>query len=384
MANFMMGSTWFKGDYIRDTMVMKLPFGLANELNETFEPFTEIMGLGYSSNMPHWRLVQASAISSRLYSIYLNKLDQYGSILFGGVDTAKYQGPLTTLNFLHSRNTGKVDNFYLHVKEIKIKPYNESCRTIFRSTNDHKIRTKPDTGTPDWQLPTSVYQEVIRHAGCEPSEESWPGVPKGKFVRPCSEVARGSANTAHFEVTFAGNGSNTASLRLELADLFSPITKKDGSAATDDSGQPMCWLRVTRQPYDGRTRLTSSSVMRAGFWMFDLDNGQVSMAQANLGANSSNVVQVEADKVEGLMSASVTYELSTATNIIGYATGTESYPTPTGIGLYNPSNDHSPRRSRNNAHVHLFENTATIVGLEVSGFWVICVAVVVTMGTLAL
>ena len=81
-------------------------------MKETFAPHTGIMGLAYSSNMdinksrknmpPSFLdgLVQAGAISSRLYSIYLNTLDQYGSILFGGLDTDKYKGSrcnLTTI-----------------------------------------------------------------------------------------------------------------------------------------------------------------------------------------------------------------------------------------------------------------------------------------------
>ncbi|KAG9888470.1 acid protease, partial [Aureobasidium melanogenum] len=336
---FMLGSVWFKGDYVRDAvqisdlMVQKLTFGLANKLKERFKPYTGIMGLGYSSNTSLRRhhkmalpptfvegLVQAGAISSRLYSIYLNTLDQYGSILFGGIDTKKYKGQLTTLNLLRSRH--KVDNIHLYLEEVKIKPYNESERTIVHSTNDRKFTTLIDTGTPDWQLPIDAYFEVVRYAGGEPSMGIWPGVPEACHVKACSEVARGIANTTHFEVTFAGNGSNTAVLRLELADLFSQITTQDGSAATDASGRPMCWLRIAPSL---RTHLiTSSSVIRAGYWVFDLDNGQVSLAQANLGANSSDVVPVEAgadglkkavnnnlraeaqlDKVEGRLSTSV-------------------------------------------------------------------------------
>lgn len=83
-----------------DLVVQKLTSGLATKLKERFKPYTGIMGLGYSSTMSHRKhhkmatrptfvegLVQASAISSRLYSIYLNTLDQYGSILFGGSTT---------------------------------------------------------------------------------------------------------------------------------------------------------------------------------------------------------------------------------------------------------------------------------------------------------
>ncbi|KAG9523403.1 acid protease, partial [Aureobasidium melanogenum] len=418
-ASFMGGSTWFKGDYVRDAvqmndlMVQKVPFGLANKLKEVFKPYTGIMGLGYSSNMSHKKhqklalpptfvegLVQAGAISSRLYSIYLNTLDQYGSILFGGIDTKKYNGQLTTLNLLRSRKAKNVDNINLYLEEVKMKPYNESYRTIVRSANDSKLITLIDTGTPDWQLPIDAYRQVVRYARVQPSTDIWPGIPKGNFVKPCSEVARGIANTTHFEITFAGNGSNTAVLRLELADLFSPITTGDGSAATDGSGRPMCWLRVAAQA--GNHYITSSSVIRAGYWVFDLDNGQVSLAQANLGANSSDVVPVEAgadglkqavnnnlraeaqlDKVEGRLSTSVTYVLSTATNTVGYATGAESYPTPTGTGMYDPSGDHSPPRS-SNGHVRRFESaaTATMVNLGASGMWVLCVAVVMMAATL--
>ncbi|CAD0099257.1 unnamed protein product, partial [Aureobasidium mustum] len=414
-ASFMLGSVWFKGDYVRDAvqlsidlMVQKLTFGLANKLKERFKPYTGIMGLAYSSNIHLTRhhkmelpptfvegLVQAGVISSRLYSIYLNTLDQYGSILFGGIDTKKYEGQLTTLNMRPSRKTGKVDNINLYLEEVKMKPYNESYQPIVRSTSDKKFETLIDTGTPDWQLPFDAWRQVVRYARAEPSKGIWPGVPEGFFVKACSEVARGIANTTHFEVTFAGNGSNTAVLRLELADLFSPITTGDGSAATDGSGRPMCWLRI--MPSLGPDYTTSSSVIRAGYWVFDLDNGQVSLAQANLGANSSNVVQVDAgpdglrkavnnhlkaeiqtNKVEGQMSALATYELSTATNTVGYATGAESYPTPTGTGI--------PSHSGSKVHVRRYESVAAaaMVKLEASGAWVLCVAVVVMAATLAI
>jgi hypothetical protein len=398
-------------------VISKLPFGLANKLKSNIKPNTGILGLGYTSNMSFKRrkegmppsfvegLVQAGAISSRLYSIYMNALDQYGSILFGGVDTEKYKGPLTSLNLLRSRNTEKVDNFFLYLEEIKMESSNGPSQTILHSTNDSKFRTRVDTGCPDWRIPASAYQEVVECAGGEPagSERAngdWPGVLSSHYVRPCHEVARGLANTTHFEITFAGNGSQTASLRLELADLFSPVTTRDGSAATDDTGRPLCFLRVF--PGEPSSLFISSSVMRAGYWVFDLDNGQISIAQANLGANSSNVVQVEAgpqglqnaarnvraetqvDKVEGQMPVSVSYTLSTATNTIGYATGIESYPTPTGAVTQASSNDHSSSRGGVNPYIRRAESAAaTMVGSEIQSFLVLCVALMVAMVTMA-
>jgi hypothetical protein len=217
-----------------DLVISKLPFGLANNLKSDLRPCTGILGLGYTSNMSDKRrkegmpptflegLVQAGAISSRLYSIYMNTLDQYGSILFGGVDTEKYKGPLTTLNLLHTPNKGKIDNINLYLEEVKIEPHNEPSQTVLHSTNDSKFETWIDTGCPDWYIPASAYLEVLKRAGGEPAgserANGWTGVLPYHYVRPCHEVARGLVNTTYLELTLAGNGSQTASLRLELAD----------------------------------------------------------------------------------------------------------------------------------------------------------------------
>lgn len=389
-------------------MISKLPFGLAKRLVDTVEPYTGLMGLGYSLDPKHKRgkeefpptflegLVQAGAIPSRLYSIYLNTLDRYGSILFGGLDTDKYKGPLTTLNCLRLRDRGKVDNFYLDLEEIKMQPYNESSQTILRSTNDTKRLTLIDSGTPEWQLPMDVYTKVVEYAGAKLSSD------KSSFVRACSEVARCIVNTTYFDITFAGNGSNTANLRLELADLFTPVTTKSGSAVNDDTGRPTCQLAVMPKSPRTPVLLTSSSVMRAGYWIFDLDNGQISLAQANLGANSSNVVQVEAgpeglkkaakniraetqrDEVQGQTPVSKAYEFSTATNTVGYATGIKSYPILTGTGTHNPSSARNLPRGGSNPHVRRAENAAaSMASLEAYGLWVLCAAAIVAVGTVA-
>jgi hypothetical protein len=387
-------------------MISKLPFGLANKLKPYVRPYTGLMGLGYSSHINHKQgkkglppnflegLVQAGAIPSRLYSIYMNTLDQYGSLLFGGLDTDKYKGPLTTLNCVRLHDKDKVDNFYLNYEEIKMQPSDGPSQTLLRSINDSKSLTLIDTGTPEWQLPVSAYLEVVKQAGGELSD--------GRYFRACSEVARGLVNTTHFEITFSGNGSNTAKLRFELADIFTLVTTKDGSAATDGTGRPMCQLRVAPAKPHKPYLIMSNSVMRVGYWIFDLDNGQISLAQANLGANSSNVVQVEAgpegvkraaknlrpetqlDEVDGQMPVSVTYQLSTATNTIGYATGIESYPTPTGAATQTPSKNHDSPRGRADPHVRRAESTAaTLVGSKVQGFLVLCVALMVAMITMA-
>lgn len=236
-----------------DIMITNFPMGIANETILFFPPYTGILGLGYSSHMafpsatedshkaalpPSFveALVQAGAISSRLYSIYLNSLDRQGSILFGGVDTAKYRGSLTTLNVV-AEDEKPADNFHLYLESITMWPHGGQNQTVVRSTKDRRYTTIPDTGTPDWYLPTSAYLKVIEQAAVRSSNVVLLSTTYDdeRLVKPCSDVAHGRANTTRFEIIFSGNGTNTGTLILELADLFTPLTSENGSAVTDET-----------------------------------------------------------------------------------------------------------------------------------------------------
>ncbi|KAG9953559.1 acid protease, partial [Aureobasidium melanogenum] len=398
LKQYYVDGTYLEGDYFTDVVQMNdlqitnFSMGLGNRFNTTFRPYTGTLGLGYSSHMVYVKkanqpkvtlppsfmeaLVQAGAISSRLYSIYLNTLDWYGSILFGGLDTEKYEGPLTTLNFFPG-GEGAVDNFYLRLESVKMSPHDGPNQTIVQSTKDQPITTVLDTGTAGWQLPTSAFYKLLGYAGVELADGAYhvSGMDGDAFVRPCADVVRGLDNTTRFEITFAGHGTNTATLNLELADLFTPLTSKDGSAMTDPFGRPMCWLRITEVPASSFL-VTSNSVMRAGYWIFDLDNGQVSVAQAKLRANSSNVVRVGAGAdglrkavhdlrsdtqkadIEGPKSTSMAYSVSTASSTVGYATGTEAYPTATGTTRYF---GHDPPKPGSSALMRRAESAATAI-----------------------
>ncbi|KAI5207135.1 acid protease [Aureobasidium subglaciale] len=377
------------GEYIRDTVQLSMlvrnspgrpnnvevtgvQLGLADYIYTQAPTAAGILGLGYGSyeaiqgrnEMTHLpvyptfvdTLVEAGAISSRLFSIYLNTLDQYGSILFGGIDDTKYTGPLTTLNLLQytvldyppKDFQGHISNYFLTLQEVTIQPYDGPVQTLLpnRSTR----RTVPDTGTADWVLPTSAFNKFIEHAGVQPfeafsDEQNPPELLPEDLVRPCSDVTYGMTNTTRFQLTLTGNGTNSVTLSLQLADLFAPISNADGSAATDFVGRPLCVLRVVEGDEDDDFHIISSGIMRVGYWVFDMDNGQISLAQAHLNTTSSNVVSVEAgpdglskvapnhvaevqrDKVEGMVQDSVRHTFSTATNTIGYAMGAESVAT---------------------------------------------------------
>lgn len=80
--------------------------GIASNTSSGFGPYGGVMGIGYTINeaglttYPNIMddMVASRAIGTKLYSIWLNTVESnFGSILFGGIDTAKFKGNLYTL-----------------------------------------------------------------------------------------------------------------------------------------------------------------------------------------------------------------------------------------------------------------------------------------------
>lgn len=278
-----------------------------------------IMGLGYSSNLagneavepdeqsypPTFveTLVHTGVIASRLFSLHLNELGKRGSIIFGGIDVDKFRGPLTTLNCLADIDT--VKDFYLNLEEVTVQSSKGGSQSLMRPTGQKPYPVLLDTGSLNWNVPTDVYEKITEAAGAfeandTKTEREW-------LEKPCDDLDRGGIDAPHIQLTLSGNGSNTVTLDLEMADLFIPRLNQDGSAKTNDVGQALCELIVrdcgSPKGLDQEGGIAIGNVVtRAGYFVFDLDNGQISIAQAAFAANSSNVVQVEAGP-DGLKNA---------------------------------------------------------------------------------
>lgn len=320
--------------------------GLAHEASGNFIGngfVTGIMGLSYAvleatgQSQPKYptfveSLVGAKAIASRLYSIYLNELSSYGSLLFGGVDTEKYTGNLTTLNFLPSTVEGvrQVQWFALRMEQVSVTHEDGTEETIVEP-NEFQGAVWPDTGTSTWVVPSDTYNKIVNMTGATMTGSN--------ALTPCSKIS----NNTSLTFTLSGNGTNKAQLEVPLTSFFIPATLTDGSIAKLQ-GEVACMLMVQEAAPDSTIFLMGDPVMRAGYWVFDLDNGQVSIAQARLSSTTSNIVTIEAGpqgimnathqpsglganstaKIDGMATASVTYSLSTAASAVGQTTGPQS------------------------------------------------------------
>jgi len=331
---------------IGDIVVTGAHFGLAHEVEGNFLGnglYTGIMGLNYPAleavkeGQPKYptfveSLVGAKAIASRLYSLYLNELSSYGSILFGGVDTEKYTGNLTTLNLLPSGlEDKKVQLFPLRMEQVSFTHEDGTEETIV-APNEFDKAILPDSGTATWNVPSDTYNKIVNMTGVTMSGSN--------AVLPCSKIS----NKTSLTLTFSGNGTNKAQLQVPLTSFFIPATLQDGSGIAKVDGEAACLLMVKEAAPNSSIYLMGDPVMRAGYWVFDLDNGQVSIAQARLSSTSSNVVAIEAGphgvmnatdqpselsanstaKIDGTATASVSYALSTAASAVGQTAGPQS------------------------------------------------------------
>jgi hypothetical protein len=331
---------------ISDLVVTGAHFGLAHEAEGNFlggNRYTGIMGLGFPAleavkeGQPKYptfveSLVGAKAIASRLFGLYLNELSSYGSILFGGVDTEKFTGNLTTLNFLPSGlEDKKVQLFALRMDGVSITHDDGTEETIV-VPNEFQKAILPDSGTATWSVPADTYNKILNMTGATVSGSN--------AVMPCSKIS----NKTFLSITLSGNGTNKAQLEVPLTSLFIPATLNDGSGIAKIKGEEACLLMVKEAAPNSSLYLMGDPVMRAGYWVFDLDNGQVSIGQARLSSTTSNIVAIKAGpggvmnatnqptelganstaKIDGTATAAVSYSLSTAASAVGQTAGPQS------------------------------------------------------------
>ena len=149
-----------------------------------------LLGLGYSAEeasalnngtrYPNFieTLVNAGEIASRFYSLYLSNIGQYGNIVFGGVDTKKFQGDLVTLNCLP--RDGVINSFRLVMPNVTIVNENGTTTQLVNRTNAQFGFF--DSGSSAWSVKDTIYNKIVDLTGFVSLPDG------GAAICPCVEV----------------------------------------------------------------------------------------------------------------------------------------------------------------------------------------------------
>jgi hypothetical protein len=219
-------------------------------------------------------MVNAGVINSAAYSLWLNDLQATtGSILFGGVDTAKYTGDLISVKVYPDTQGGQTTSFTVAFTSLSAT---SSSGTDQLTPSNYAEAAILDSGTTITLLPDDVAQSVFDELGATVSQQL------GAVVVPCSLAQ----NTGYLTYGFGGTGG--PSIKVAVSQLVLPLTLSNGRTPTYTNGQTACQLGI--QAADGLPVLFGDTFLRSAYVVYDLENNRIALAQTDFNSTSSNVV----------------------------------------------------------------------------------------------
>lgn len=248
-----------------------------------------VIGLGYAVGEQRVReasavayptfpeqLVKHGLINLNAYSLFLNDLSSAtGSIIYGGVDTAKIDGKLVTLPVPPPSNEYEYQELWVNLNAVSYDGIRTSA----------PLRVHLDCGAPFTSLPLDFAQSVYTKLGAQISDE-------GRAYVDCA-LASG---TKTFDFEFGPADSPTPTIiRVPLYSMIFQETEK--LPLTTPENVPLCVLALT---FDDESHVTlGDSFLRSAYAVFDLSHNVISLAQAKYTAES-NVVEIPAGGLAAL------------------------------------------------------------------------------------
>lgn len=253
-----------------------------------------ILGIGYRinevarttySNLPA-SLVTQGGIASNAYSLWLNDLDaSTGSILFGGVDTDKFEGTLATLPI--QTEAGAYAEFLVTLTGVSM-----GSTTIASS---EAIAVLLDSGTSLTYLPDSWTSDIFDQVGARYDSS------EGAAFIPCSQAS----NTTTLDFTFS-----SPTIKIAMAELILDITTSDGQPYLFSNKEQACLFGIA--PAGISTPVLGDTFLRSAYVVYDLSNNEISLAQTTFNSTTSNVLEI-ASGTSGVPSATAVADSTAAT-----------------------------------------------------------------------
>lgn len=281
-----------------DVTVHNLGFGIGTLANSTIG----ILGVGLKGNeatrvkngshvftydnLPI-QLKKQGHINKVAYSLFTNSASATsGNLLFGGVDNSKYKGGLWTVPLKNLRPDRSENSTEFTVEAQMITATDDGCHE--ETVTDHGVTALIDSGTTLTYLPEPVIHGIAKKFDAEFSPDL------GGYIQPCSYATQDHYITYYF---------SGVPIKVNLKEAYYPAVLNNGKPLTNDEGQEMCILGFTPVK-SSRDAILGNSFLRSAYVVFDLENLEISLAQANANPKSEPDVEVIQDAVPGAKPAS--------------------------------------------------------------------------------
>lgn len=259
------------GDYATDTFrfggqtIKDMQFGIGYVSSSP----EGILGIGYTinevqvnrfgldeyPNLPQ-KLKDDGTISSNAYSLWLNDLDaSTGSILFGGVDTDKFHGTLSTLPILQEQGT--YAEFIIALTDMGI---GNNKTSLFANSN---IPVLLDSGSSLMYLPDNVATALYQRFNARYD----------------------SRQQAAFVDCDLANQDGTLDFGFSGVTISVPYNELVITAAIS-RGVPVCILGIG--PAGNSVSVLGDTFLRSAYVVYDLEHNEISLAQTNFNVSASD------------------------------------------------------------------------------------------------
>jgi hypothetical protein len=195
-----------------------------------------------------------------------------GQILFGGIDTAKYQGTLSSLKIYPNARTQNVTSF--NVAFTSLSATSPSGTDQLTPAN-FAVAAILDSGTSLTYLPASITQMVFKELGATTDRNL--GV-----VVPCALA------NVQGTLDFGFGGAGGPVIKVPVNELVLPLTDQRGNPITFTNGQQACSLGIDSA--GNGPVLFGDTFLRSAYVVYDLNNNRIGIAQTNFNATTSNIV----------------------------------------------------------------------------------------------
>ncbi|KAK4232274.1 putative candidapepsin-8 precursor [Podospora fimiseda] len=325
------------GDYISDdftiggTTIKSLQLAYVTKAARN----TGILGLGFSSSeraahkYPNMidQLVNQKQIESKTFSLYLNdRRTDYGSILFGGIDTDKFIGSLGIVPML--KTNGTYSSYEIDFSSITITLTNGTSRSISTDSVDHPAPAVLDSGTTLSYLPEEMASVVFSLV-----DAAFDPVLNYHLV-DCAYLDR----EPNFQISFQFN--DTATIVIPIRELVLNVL---GNNKVDPSipFKRSCLLGIQSTDIfetqgivkQSNFTLLGDTFLRSAYVVFDLSHYQIGLAQANLNSSTTSIVELKAHETTLPSATGVAAQQTTSTPttrpIASLAPASKSGATPT-------------------------------------------------------
>uniref|UniRef100_A0A060T5M8 ARAD1C13772p n=1 Tax=Blastobotrys adeninivorans TaxID=409370 RepID=A0A060T5M8_BLAAD len=265
--------------------IKQMKLGIAEVTNCTMVlgiglPANEFATMRYNKetypNLPA-RLAQDGIINTNAYSLWLNDLNETkGSVLFGGVDHAKYEGTLQTFPVVDPPLFDSQTTLAVMMSGLTVSPKKDSDPVQLFSGNVPVIL---DSGSSISILPSQVVSQL---GYALDGEEDYA---TGTFYTQCNYEG-------YLEFEFNG-----FSIKVPFSDLLTPAPSIYGGIATFYDGTPMCSIGMMEGFYYDGPYVLGASFLRNAYVVYDLERMEISMAQAKFNVSESDIEAIDSNGV---------------------------------------------------------------------------------------